>query len=200
MTCDTDCVIVYDRTTDGDFEVYEGLVRMGSTPSFADGWPLLISRADPALADPSLSPSVALVSDGRWAISFTDVAVVADGDDIESESDIRGFVGDGVQDLVTDSIGQHQQSKIGFDGVSLGLLYVNDVQGEVSLQMAMFDDEFERDAAQRTVFEESADGAFEVGSLLWTDGYYAAVWISTPNSGNAALRFSAFNLCSPVSK
>jgi hypothetical protein len=204
LACADDCVLAYDKMADSDLEVFEGLVRLGSTPAFQDGWPVQISLSSAQTGDPSSAPSVTWASESSWVVSFIDVAVSTDDTDaFEPDSDIRGVVGDGgdgVLDLVTDSIGDHQQATIVFDGDRFSLLVVNDVQGEVTLRAVLFESDLSPVGNQRTELDQLQGGTLIPGPLVWTGDHLAAVWISSPENGDGTLRFLSFETCTPDSK
>lgn len=193
---ETSCVVAFDQTSDGDREVFAGRISISDSNVFENGWSTQISESSEETGDPSRMPSITWLADDDWAVAFSDVKATDDG--FESDSDIRGSVGDGVFDLLTDGIGQHQMGSLVFSGKGLDLLFINDVQGEMTLQVALFDDSFSRVDEQRTELNNIVDGTLAVSRLLLNEDQLALAWISTPTDSDAELTFLAFEPCEPA--
>lgn len=193
---ETSCAVAFDQTHDGDREVFAGQISITDSNAFENGWSTPISESSEDEGDPSRAPSIAWLDDDDWAVAFSDVKATDDG--FEEDSDIRGSSGDGVLDLLTDGIGQHQMGSLVVGENGLDLLFINDVQGEKTLQVALFDKDFSRVENQRTELFNSQDGALTVSRLLSTEDQLALAWVSTPTDSDAELTFIAFEPCEPA--
>ena len=192
---DTACVVAFDQMSDGDREVFAGQVTLSESNVFEKGWSTRMSESSKDVGDPSIAPRVTWMGGDRWAVAFTDVKETDTG--FEEDSDIRGSLGDAVLDLLTDGIGQHAMGGLVFDGDWIDLLFVNDVQGDTTLQVAMFDETFSRVANQRTELFNGNDGELAVSPLLSTAGTLSLAWVFTPTEKDAELTFVTFEPCDP---
>ncbi len=189
------CMVAYDRESAGDPEVHIGRVDIAGTPAFGDGWPKAVSDAAVGPGDPSRDPAVVWLADD-WAVAYSDIKATQDG--FEETSGIRGTFGDAIMDLLTDAAGQHQMKDLVYDGHGLDLLFVNDVQGALTLQVALFDGAFGRVAQQRLAIAVQDDGSLVPSQLIWTGSDLALAWASKPAGGDARLHFLAFETCRPA--
>ncbi len=196
LTCfdGTDCLAAY-VVEDGDDEIYEArFAASGAVLDYREGWPRLISIASEERGDPSTNPRIAWVSEDSWVVSFTDIAIVDPEVGPEPESDIRAAADGEVQAVIAEADADQINIGLAYDGDRFALMYLLDLEGDLSLDLRYLDDGLAPFDRQLTRLGQLRTGEFIVSPIRYTGEGFALVWGVASRSATT-LQFAHFTGC-----